>query len=735
MCRFARLSLLLLCLVVAAAMAAPPQLVEVQSRKPCRNRIACEGTFTRATFEATVDEGLGVDLEAHGLSLHGPFHTDRRLRSDIDTDHAHRCLDEDYCVAAGQNVTVDVRVGNLKTYYSTKSWLNQVPYEYFEHRHDVSGNATALLANDTAACAPRFLIRPPLGAAAYPCQQHGNLSLSQRVTPALIEAQSGCDLSVADPIEADDFPDGLHRCTGVQCPPCATGSTPVANGTARLVSMHTAGPDCYVMGVRGAPVPFVELDVLVRNHDTGEEASLYMLLSLVGSSGDVYLYEDRRLRVYAEATSRQPLNTVHGPDLEGEAMVVCGRPRSTERLVKPFAGAASVSTRIPVPTRRYHDLLHGSGHQELFWYWLPRDDDDAEYSQYGRRCGDVGVLPEVFRHSTSLLEEVCYENRTCVPENVQTPCSVSEELNAYSQLNTVRAALLGASGSDPSLIESARPRYLPPRPIWNDLAPTTYPAAMTARRTHNGRSLFHALVVEGHRTTPPPVDVRVHVDISDLLLPDPTTSNVIYAQRLDPKLSQCNLVGDTGFGSVHLTYCRIGRALSEPTTGPTTRPYLARVECDASVGNLTDGIYANTVVGDSNVATMSVDLPVGGARGCFQIETPFVLSPTTNQDLDPSAVDPQWEGSCRVTLMDGTFQHVAVGPTVPLDCIHYPDRSIRSGSVVHSDNLVDKSTHDCTFFSSDPDCKAYGLSTLLVIAAFVAALVAAIASTIAYCVQ
>lgn len=725
-----RTLLLLLLVAVAVVVAAtPPRLVQLESRKPCQGRLACDGTFTRATFEATVQGREDVALLGHGLSLHGPFHTDHRLRGDIDPDRAHLCLDSDYCVASGQNVTVDVRASRVKTYYPLRAWLNQVPYEYFEYRQDLDLDAlnftsTALglwPPNATAACAPRFLESAYSDAAFdFPCQLHADrfLASGQHVTPAMIEAQSGCDLSVADPIELGDFPGGNHRCTGVQCPPCVTGADPTGNAT-RLLTMHTAGPDCRVMGVRGAPVPFIELDVVVRNHDTGEEASIYTLVPLLGGTRDVYLYGDRRLRVYVDPSRVEPLNNVHGPDLEGDALVVCGGlgPPTSRRLENPFREAPA-NGRIPVPTRRYLDALRGPGHRVPFWYWLPSD----EYAKYGRECGDVGVLEGVFRTSTALLEEVCYENRTCAPTTAPTPCDISAELNAYSLNTTIRAALLGVSGSDPTLIESARPTHLPPRAIWDALAPKTYIAALTGNHAHNAPSLFEALVVEGHRTEPPPVDLSVRVDVSDRLLPDAATSNVVYAQHLDPQLSQCTV------DALHLTYCRLGRSLSG--SDGATRPYRVTVECDPSMGNLTASIFANTQVTADNVATMTVDLPVGGAPGCFQIETPFLFTPTAVPP--PAPTDPQWAGECRISLTDGTFQHVQVAPTQHMDCTRYPP-AIRF--LVQSADVVDKSHPNCTFFSTRDECRSYGITPLLVFVAFIIAVVAALVTTVVYMTQ
>lgn len=702
------LALLLLVAVTTAATA--PRLVRVESRKPCLGRLRCDQTFTRATFEVGAVRSEDVHLLGHGLSLHGPFHTDQRFRGDIDPDHAHLCLDEDYCVEAGQNVTIDARVSRVKTYYPLRSWLNQVPMAYYEHRNNLSMTATGPLglARNTSACTAQY-VRNTFSEEAFdfPCQEYDPDPL---VTPAMV---AGIDPAFADPLDVGGPPRGINRCTGVQCPPCNLGSDPTGNET-RLIAMHSIGEDCRVMGIRGAPVPFVELEVTVRNHDSGEESTVYTLVPLVGGRKDVYLYNDKRLRIHARVKRSSVLNNIHGPDLEGESLVVCNGalgPRTSTRLVNPFRDAHTLGL-VPVPTRRYLDTLLGPDHGVPFWYWLPRE----HYHRYGRRCGEVGVLEHVFRTSNALLEEVCYEGRSCVPPVEHTPWFISEEFNRYSANTTVRAALLGGGSSLD--IDEAQSDYMPPRSIWHDLEPRAYLASLSASHVHQGLSLFEALVVEGHRSEAQPIDLEVRVDVSDRLLPDPLYRNVVYGQRIDPALSQCSTE------MLALTYCRIGRSLTAKSNRET-RPYRIDVECDQSLGGIDGGLYANTVSKGKHRASMTVELPVANEPGCYQVETPFVFMGTHAGD---PPVDPQWIGQCRVTLMDGTFQHVQVGRTHTIDCIRYP--TIRK-EVAESD-VIQKGQYECSFFSTRTGCELYGLSTIILLTLLIISTLAAIATTAMY---
>ena len=742
----------------------PPHLLETIARLPCRTKdgLACtrQGTFSRLRINATVLNQVGGHVNVTNVPVHhlGTRETDRHR---FELDRPHVCLEEDYCVGIPENVTFSLYVSRVKSVYALDSWLNQIAFETVEERQvDIAAsNATLVQAMlpDLAPlvdCEPRLMTtegnRPSQrNAVAHNCQSvpDGEFGEVRRLTLAEIEAASGCNMTLADALPSDGVWAQRHYrvCTGVVCPECGAAS----QTTADLLQLHRIGDECTIRAIRSLPRAMVEVRLEVTNHDTGKRVDLYTT-AFRGRTGPVQKAGTgpygAPMRMTVDMRPRSRRENAHSPVL-GDSVVVCGerRGRVESALFQPWVveGAlpAAAIGRIPVPTRSYFGDLHQDVDQEIqpFWYWLPAD----QYHGYGRRCGERGAgANTVFWESGDLLEDLCYTaNFSCIDSGPRSPCRISAELNAYSQNGAVLSALRGAPGSDPSLIESERPANMPPREIWNDLCPKTYLTRVHDRTTRGSPQVTDALVVEETGTTEvtdedldrgggTAHDLLLTLDIGDTVLPDPlaTRENHIYTQRLSVSQTTCSAFtnAQSGWGGLSMTFCTPVDVHNVRANGGVQQ-YVARVECDPSVGSMVSG-YANTLVLSDTVAHISFEAAVGGPAGqCTTLPNPVAFEPSTSSNTTHGH-DFAFQGKCRVTLHSGLekFGHVQIGEEVEVQCTRFQPEVFhpRPAYALFGAHV------SCGFWNSDAECDNYGVGyfviTLIVIGAVIAALLLAL---------
>ena len=659
--------------------------------------------------------GGGLNITGYPLSHLGSFFDERDLYNEARFDSPNVCLREDYCVGIAENVTFDLYVSPVKSRYPLSEWINGIPYETFWSR---TANLTEAAVNLTA---PVF---PLTDCAPYNVRTEGDYAINHlpfqcqgltddNVDDVTLEAFSECDMALADPLPpfpAMSTSDRSRLCRSTVCPSCpAEGQTT----TDALQFVAVASIECSAYGIQDQAKPFVEVLFTVHNHDTGESHELYSLAH-VGRTGAIVTVGNSPLRMKIELSpSRRDGNFRDSPARTlGDSIVVCGRPpRTHKRLRNPFShGSVNNNNNLTaVPTRRYlASLTSGAIPQEELdqpaWYYLPAED----YGLYGRQCGQVGATSQsIMQESVSNLVDYCYTsdlNTTCVPST--SPCRELARLNAYSQNGAVRDALRSIPGSDPSLIASERPSSMPPREIWNDLFPSTYLASVADANTRNFQGIRPSLIVEhSPRTTADSgYEINVRLDISDSLLPDPVNNNAnkIYNQKLSPTATTCSLHSRSlgGWGALSLTYCT---TTDLPVVFGGPRLYEALVVCDESVGQLASG-YTNTEILNRTAAIIRFEGNVGGpANTCTSVPSPVLFAPADDQDVettDPriNPNDAHYAGSCKVTLFDGQFTHVQIGPVVEVDCVRHDSATL---------NVEDTSNY--IILDQSPNCNFWNL--------------------------
>ena len=742
---------------------APPRLLDTVARLPCRvkDRLACtrQGTFSRLRIRATVLNQVGGHVNITNVPMHhlGTRETDRHR---FELHRPHVCLEEDYCVGIPENVTFSIYVSRVKSVYALESWLNQIAFETVEERQTnlAGSNATLVEAmlQDLAPlvdCEPRLMPtegnRPSqTNEVAHNCQsvRPGEDGAVRRLTVAEIEAASGCNMTLADALPSDGVWGQPHYrvCTGVVCPECGAAS----QNTTDLLQLHRIGDECTIKAIRSLPRAMIEVRVEATNHDTGKRVDLYTV-AFRGRTGSVQKEatgpHGAPMRMTVDMRARSRRENAHSPVL-GDSVVVCGerRGRVDKELFQPWTveGVVPVEARdrIPVPTRSYFGDLHQDAEQRIqpFWYWLRAN----QYPGYGRQCGERGAgANSVFWQSNALLGDLCYTaNFSCIENAPKSPCQVSAEHNAYSQDAAVLAALRGLPGSDPTLIESARPDTMPPREVWNDLCPRTYLARMEDRRTQGSPQLVDVLVVEETGTTEvtdedldrggaTAHDILLTLDIGDTMLPDPldTRENHIYAQRLSVSRTTCSAISKAqgGWGGLSMTFCTPAD-VHHVRSNDGLQQYVAHVECDPSVGSMVSG-YANTRVLSDTSAQISFTAAVGGPAGqCTTLPNPVAFEPSAFSN-NTSGHEFAFRGRCRVTLHSGLekFGHIQIGEPTEVQCTRIESEEHHPTLAFALINAHVK----CGFWDSDPECDNYGVGyfaiTMIVLFSLIAVILLA----------
>ncbi len=682
---------------------APPRVVGVTSRVACRGEdvVACTvgGRKSKLEFELTVLNGVNghASIEDFPVALLGPVQDAGAYRPSI--DEPLTCFSNTTCVVPRQrSLSVSVRVSREIAVFKTAPFLNHIPFATIWTNTDVGAEGIGFANFSTN---PAYSV-PSLLDTRKSALSYGNANLigCQATMPPATVLLDLPDLEAAG-ISTAAWTDTIptvrpirgtqhHRvCTGAFCP--ANGITSFSDHVAQV---HEVGPMCMLRHVSQHSEPHFELEVEVRDDETGSVDTVYAILTR-GRSEPIYSTKFKtNIQVYAKILPLTRRSNNGAPSMRGVgALMFCDYMELdgvTTKIVRP-------------PVELESGLLHNVAtkrHGGVLWYAVPEED----LPLYGRSCGQQGMLAEtLFRESSVLLGELCYDplkGPSCV-SNGTSPAKISDTHNRYA---------VNASAS------AVRPRTLLPEPLWEDQFRRTYLANVDNRGVIRGsKPLSYDILHEGNHL---PVDmiqsnhsahqVRVRVDIGDALLSSPHTDRFfrsVYAQRIDPVGTTCTLTD--AIGALRFRYCT-PTSMGVVTANGGRKPYIAEIECDASVG-LFHAARSNQTIFDGRTRTqVRFSAPVGGPAGqCTDFGLPLIIAP--NATTVAAEVAQMGDvlnirnrvGSCRITLMDGTFTNITVGSPNNIDC--YFTKS-RDGD---EEGKLTIEPPKCTLFSDDPRCTGY----------------------------